>query len=81
VSGLWWGVRRWLWFRGGDGGGDEVVAGGDGGCGRWGSGEDGDDVVDVGLGWMVVEVAAAVAGDAGDGAENSPEREKGEGGG
>ncbi|GKE09854.1 hypothetical protein Tco_1413405 [Tanacetum coccineum] len=27
--------------------------GGDGGCGRWGSDEDGGDVVDVGLVWMV----------------------------
>ncbi|GKA16428.1 hypothetical protein Tco_0696175 [Tanacetum coccineum] len=31
--------------------------------------------------WFRLAMAAAVAGDAGDGAENSPEKERGEGGG
>ncbi|GJX73027.1 hypothetical protein Tco_0311622 [Tanacetum coccineum] len=76
---------RWWQKRGGDDGVDLVAVvdddKGDGGCGRWGSGEDGGDVVDVGLDWMVVGVAAAVAEDAGDDTGNSPKKEKGEGGG
>ncbi|GJX40202.1 hypothetical protein Tco_0255192 [Tanacetum coccineum] len=65
---------RWWQQWGGDDGVDLVAV-----VGGVGGGEDGGDVVDIGLGWMVVGVAAAVAGDAGDGAENSPEKQKGEG--
>ncbi|GJY53296.1 hypothetical protein Tco_0444960 [Tanacetum coccineum] len=67
---------RWWQHWGGDDGVDLVAV-----MGGVGGGKDGGDVVDIGLGWMVVGVAAAVAGDAGDGAGNSPKKQKGEGGG
>ncbi|GJU93521.1 hypothetical protein Tco_1318277 [Tanacetum coccineum] len=70
----WW--QQW----GGDDGVDLVaVVGGVVGWMIGWRGEDGGDVVDVGLGWMVVGVAAAVAGNARDSAGNLPKREKGDG--